>query len=131
MSVFQKFLDTINIRGGCYVILIDPDKKNDESIYDQVEKANRSDVDAIFIGGSLMMDGKSNDRVEKIKQLSNIPIVLFPGGVNQINAHYNAARSEGCCHTRLKAGCKEHYCDCDNGIGTVSVSHSWMTVNHS
>ena len=69
MSVFQKLLDTIKIRGACYVILIDPDKKNDESIYDQVEKANRSDVDAIFVGGSLMMDGKSNDRVEKIKQL--------------------------------------------------------------
>ena len=79
MSVFQKLLDTIKIRGACYVILIDPDKKNDESIYDQVEKANRSDVDAIFVGGSLMMDGKSNDRAEKIKQLSNIPIVLFPG----------------------------------------------------
>jgi len=90
MSVFQKLLDIIKIRGACYVILIDPDKKNDESIYDQVEKANQSDVDAIFVGGSLMMDGKSNDRVEKIKQLSNIPIVLFPGGVNQINAHYNA-----------------------------------------
>ena len=90
MSVFQKLLETINVRGACYVILIDPDKKNDELIYNQVEKANQSDVDAIFVGGSLMMDGKASVRVEKIKQLSNIPLVLFPGGVNQISAQYDA-----------------------------------------
>ena len=90
MSVFQKLLDIINRRGACYVILIDPDKKNDKLIYDQVEIANQSDVDAIFVGGSLMMDGKSNVRVEKIKQLSNIPLILFPGGVNQISTQYDS-----------------------------------------
>ena len=90
MSVFQSLLDIIDLKGACYVILIDPDRKNDDSIYEQVEIANRSDVDAIFVGGSLMMDGKSKDRVEKIKRLSNIPIILFPGGVNQISAQYNA-----------------------------------------
>ena len=90
MSVFQSLLDIIDLRGACYVILIDPDRKNDDLIYEQVEIANRSDVDAIFVGGSLMMDGKSKDRVEKIKRLSNIPIILFPGGVNQISAQYNA-----------------------------------------
>ena len=90
MSVFQSLLDIIDLRGACYVILIDPDRKNDDSIYEQVEIANRSAVDAIFVGGSLMMDGKSKDRVEKIKRLSNIPIILFPGGVNQISAQYNA-----------------------------------------
>jgi len=90
MSVFQSLLDIIDLKGACYVILIDPDRKNDDSIYEQVEIANRSAVDAIFVGGSLMMDGKSKDRVEKIKRLSNIPIILFPGGVNQISAQYNA-----------------------------------------
>ena len=90
MSVFQSLLDIINLRGACYVILIDPDRKNDDLIYEQVETANSSDVDAIFVGGSLMMDGKSKDRVEKIKRLSNIPVILFPGGVNQISDQYNA-----------------------------------------
>jgi len=90
MSVFQSLLDIIDLRGACYVILIDPDRKNDDLIYEQVETANSSDVDAIFVGGSLMMDGKSKDRVEKIKRLSNIPVILFPGGVNQISDQYNA-----------------------------------------
>ena len=90
MSIFQSLVDIANLRGGCYVILIDPDKKNDDSIYTQVEIANKSEVDAIFVGGSIMMDGKCNDRVEKIKHLSNIPVILFPGGVNQISSQYDA-----------------------------------------
>ena len=90
MSVFQSLIDVYTNRGACYVILIDPDNKNDDSILSQVEMANRSEVDAIFVGGSLMMDGKSKDRVKKIKQIANIPVILFPGGVNQINSDYDA-----------------------------------------
>ena len=90
MSVFQSLIDVYNNRGACYVILIDPDNKNDDSILSQVEMANRSEVDAIFVGGSLMMDGKSKDRVKKIKQIANVPVILFPGGVNQINYNYDA-----------------------------------------
>ena len=90
MSVFQSLIDVYNKRGACYVILIDPDNKNDDSILSQVEMANCSEVDAIFVGGSLMMDWKSNDRVKKIKQIANIPVILFPGGVNQINSNYDA-----------------------------------------
>ena len=90
MSVFQALIDVYNNRGACYVILIDPDNKNDNSILSQVEMANRSEVDAIFVGGSLMMDGKSKDRVKKIKQIANIPVILFPGGVNQIDSNYDA-----------------------------------------
>ena len=90
MSVFQSLIDVYNNRGACYVILIDPDNKNDDSILSQVEMANRSEVDAIFVGGSLMMDWKSNDRVKKIKQIANIPVILFPGGVNQITSNYDA-----------------------------------------
>ena len=46
--------------------------KNDELIASQVEIANCSEVDAIFVGGSLMMDGKASDRVKIIKELSNV-----------------------------------------------------------
>ena len=55
-----------------------------------VEKANQNGVDAIFVGGSIMMDGLYHKRVERIKSISEIPVILFPGGVNQINKHYDA-----------------------------------------
>ena len=55
-----------------------------------VENANQNGVDAIFVGGSIMMDGLYHKRVERIKSISEIPVILFPGGVNQINKHYDA-----------------------------------------
>ena len=90
MSVFDSLIDIVKIRGACFVTLIDPDNKNEDLIASQVERANCSEVDAIFVGGSLMMDGKANDRVRTIKELSSVPVILFPGGVNQITPDYNA-----------------------------------------
>ena len=89
-NVLNYLLSVKKKKGAGYIVLIDPDKNSENNLEEKISKINNSGVDAIFVGGSLMMDGKSNDRVEKIKQLSNIPIVLFPGGVSQINAHYNA-----------------------------------------
>ena len=90
MSVFDSIVNVIKKKGACYVTLIDPDNKNDDLIASQVEMANRSDVDVIFVGGSLIMDGKANERVRIIKELSRVPVILFPGGVNQITPDYNA-----------------------------------------
>ncbi|HBR86596.1 MAG TPA: geranylgeranylglyceryl/heptaprenylglyceryl phosphate synthase [Candidatus Marinimicrobia bacterium] len=89
-SVFQHLLDIKAEKGAGYIVLIDPDKKNDESLINQVETANKSGVDALFVGGSLMMDSHHHDRVKQIKKHSDIPVIFFPGGVNQMNSHYDA-----------------------------------------
>ena len=90
MAIFYQLQDVIAKKGGCYIVLIDPDRKNDHTIENQITLANDSDVDAIFVGGSLMMDSKCAQRVKKIKALSNIPVIFFPGGVGQLNPHYDA-----------------------------------------
>ena len=36
------------------------------------------------------MDGNCTDRVKQIKEVSNIPVIFFPGGVGQLNSHYDA-----------------------------------------
>ena len=90
MSVFSHLNSVINERGAAYIVLIDPDRKNEDSINSRVELANNSGVDALFVGGSLMMDGNCTDRVKQIKEVSNIPVIFFPGGVGQLNSHYDA-----------------------------------------
>ena len=84
MSVLSKLNDCVEKKGAGFIVLIDPDKKNDKNIDQFVEKANQNGVDAIFVGGSIMMDGLYHKRVERIKSISEIPIILFPGGVNQL-----------------------------------------------
>ena len=90
MSVLSKLNNCVDKKGAGFIVLIDPDKKNDKNIDQLVEKAHQNGVDAIFVGGSIMMDGLYHKRVERIKSISEIPVILFPGGVNQINKHYDA-----------------------------------------
>ena len=90
MSTFSKLKLSSKKNGSAFIILIDPDKKNDNKIIEIVESANANDVDAIFVGGSIMMDNLYHERIAKIKSVSNIPVILFPGGVNQINKHFDA-----------------------------------------
>ena len=90
MSVLSNLNKCIENKGAGFIILIDPDKKNDEKIGQIVESANDNDVDAIFVGGSIMMDKFYHKRIERIKHISDIPVILFPGGVNQVNKHYDA-----------------------------------------
>ena len=90
MSVFSQLNSVIDEKGAAYVVLIDPDRKNENSLESRVESANESGVDALFVGGSLMMDRKCKERVKRIKDVSNIPVIFFPGGVGQLNAYYDA-----------------------------------------
>lgn len=90
MSVFSHLDSVIGKKGAAYVVLIDPDRKNEDSLESRIDSANQSGVDALFVGGSLMMDGKCTERVKQIKQASDIPVIFFPGGVGQLNSYYDA-----------------------------------------
>ena len=90
MNTFRTLKQTVAKKGAGFIVLIDPDKKNDEKIIEIVENANLNGADAIFVGGSIMMDSFYNKRVKKIKSISNIPVILFPGGVNQVSKYFDA-----------------------------------------
>ena len=90
MSVFSNLNQTIKRKGSAYVVLIDPDRKNMSSLDQNVRVGNKSNVDAFFVGGSLMMDSESHKRVSNIKETSEIPLILFPGGTGQLSQHYDA-----------------------------------------
>ena len=89
-SVYQYLLEKISDRGAVYAVLIDPDRKNDANIEKYVEAVNTSDVDLILVGGSLMMDSRCHDRTRRIKENSAVPVVFFPGGLSQLNPHFDA-----------------------------------------
>ncbi len=89
-TVFDQILEIRRKRGAVYAVLIDPDRKNADSIAARVNLANDSDVDVILVGGSLMMDGSYRERIERIKALSSLPVIFFPGGVSQLNPAFDA-----------------------------------------
>jgi phosphoglycerol geranylgeranyltransferase len=89
-KIFNYLMDVRRKYGAGYLVLIDPDKKSNDSIENLVKSINESGADAILVGGSLMMDGKNNGRVAKIKASSKIPVIFFPGGIAQLNKYYDA-----------------------------------------
>lgn len=89
-KIYQYLLDVIKTKGAGYFVLIDPDQKNHANIEELVHAANESEVDALLVGGSLMMDSKNHDRVAKIKENAKMPVIFFPGGVTQLNGYYDA-----------------------------------------
>ncbi len=73
-----------------FLALIDPDLKNDNILDQIIDCVNDSKFSAILVGGSRKVDQRFNDRIKKIKESSNKPIILFPGSSEQISEYADA-----------------------------------------
>jgi len=73
-----------------FAVLIDPDKVNLEKISNLLDLCNQYNVDYIFLGGSLITHYVMEEVVMKIKEYTNIPVILFPGNSLHISNQADA-----------------------------------------
>lgn len=71
-------------------ILLDPDKISLSKVSDILAKLHSSGVDYIFVGGSTVEKGVTNELVYLLKKQTTIPVILFPGHYSQITSHADA-----------------------------------------
>ena len=72
-------------------LLIDPENTNrPEELAELVVIANEAKADYVFVGGSLVTHNRIDEVVTAIKEHTKLPVVLFPGGLNQISVHADA-----------------------------------------
>lgn len=72
-------------------VLIDPDFGQDDTRLERtVQNACMAKADLIFVGGSLLVTDAFDACVERVKQLSDRPVVLFPGSPAQLSRHADA-----------------------------------------
>lgn len=90
MTTWEKLLRIKEERGAGYFILIDPDKQPMEESIRLVVQAEKEDADGIFIGGSLLSTPVFDELIKQIKANVSIPVIIFPGGVQQVSAHADA-----------------------------------------
>ncbi len=90
ISIYQDILNSISKEEKLLAVLIDPDKMVIENTSDFIKKVNQSIATHIFVGGSTVDDFKTELLVLKIKKHTNLPVVLFPGDVTQINENADA-----------------------------------------
>lgn len=83
--IFEDLEQKKNKFGTLSFALIDPDLKNDNNLDIILDNINKSEFDAILVGGSSIEDDKFKDRVKYIKSSTDLSIILFPGGSSQIS----------------------------------------------
>jgi putative glycerol-1-phosphate prenyltransferase len=88
--VFEQIQANHNRGKKMMAMLIDPDKQEVTQLLQLIEKANVHGLDYFFIGGSLLYKDHLNETLDLIKSHSNIPTVLFPGSVMQVNPKADA-----------------------------------------
>jgi putative glycerol-1-phosphate prenyltransferase len=70
-----------------FAVLVDPDKYNTQQLIDLAGMAARSMVSYFFVGGSLLSEDNLENTIKVLKENCNIPVIIFPGDVMQINPH--------------------------------------------
>lgn len=83
MSLLENITSKLNQK---IAVLIDPDKNQDDpKLICLLEKINILKPAFIFVGGSTVDVSQFNKTVQLIKQLTSIPLIIFPGSHNQIH----------------------------------------------
>jgi phosphoglycerol geranylgeranyltransferase len=79
---FKKLITTLNkAKKPLLAVLVDPDKFSLELI----RLANTSRVSCFLVGGSKLEKGSISKTIRAIKEVSDIPVVLFPGDETQLS----------------------------------------------
>lgn len=81
--ISQLITNSISENKKLFALLIDPDQHTSASLENLILNADRSGVDLIFVGGSLL-NNDINKSFEIIKANTSIPALLFPGSLLQI-----------------------------------------------
>lgn len=85
MEIYKNLQNTIETKGAAYLVLLDPDKVSGDKLLRFLHHCEKSGVDGFLIGGSLMMSNGFDSFIEKVKLETSLPVIIFPGGVNQVS----------------------------------------------
>ncbi len=83
-SIYKNIISASSKGKKLLAVLIDPDKMKMEHGSNFITKVNQSTATHIFVGGSEVDEGVTENLVEELKKFTDLPVVLFPGDVVQI-----------------------------------------------
>lgn len=83
--IYQNIISSRKKGKRLLAVLIDPDRMKVNAAPSFIEQVNLSIATHILVGGSEVNEGATDILVEEIKQHTHLPIVLFPGDIDQIS----------------------------------------------
>lgn len=68
-----------------FAVLLDPDKTPKGDALDKwIQEIDDSNASDIFVGGSHLSHGNTAEIVERVKNITQLPVIIFPGSPDQI-----------------------------------------------
>ena len=89
-SVVEYLLRVKEQKGAGYLVLIDPDKQDVESAADFAIQADEAGIDAFLVGSSLLMSDRLAPLIQRIKKLSDLPVIISPGAASHLSRYADA-----------------------------------------
>lgn len=83
--VLNKFQQAKTNRLKQLAVLIDPDEYTKGNLPAIVENIHIGKADYIFVGGSLLTKNEIHDCITLLKQLTHLPVIIFPGSPLQVD----------------------------------------------
>ena len=81
MNIYSSFCENKKQ----FAVLVDPDKYANKNLIDLALLARKTMVSYFLVGGSLLTENNLENCIKVIKDNCDIPIIIFPGDVLQIN----------------------------------------------
>ncbi len=86
----MRVIELLNKKQKQLVVLIDPDKQDNNTLEILAKTSQKADVDYFFVGGSLLTSGNLDTTVKILKENTDIPVILFPGNTYQLSTKADA-----------------------------------------
>ncbi len=85
MNIYQDLIQAKREGRKLVAILVDPDKASEDSLTRLALECTNSNVDYLFVGGSLLAHGDLGKTIRFLRSCCTIPIIIFPGSHQQID----------------------------------------------
>ena len=89
-NIYEQIIQAKNKGQKLLAILLDPDKIALENIENLLLKINQSPATHVFVGGSIVKATILEELIARLKQKTNLPVVIFPGDPSQISPQADA-----------------------------------------
>lgn len=90
MSVYSYLKKVVKEKGAGYLPLLDPDRLDDRKLIRMAVHLEEAGVDALLMGSSLLLSATMDNILQDIKKEINIPVLIFPGSLNQVSSYADA-----------------------------------------
>jgi len=89
-NIYEQIIQAKKKGQKLLAILLDPDKIVLENLEGLLQKINQSPATHIFVGGSIVQTKILEELMARLKQRTNLPVVIFPGDPSQISPQADA-----------------------------------------